>query len=83
MIENSEVGGVASVSPAVAPAALEDSRWKCPRCGSTHVEVSLPTWYRETSSGVLTMVNTDEEADVLYWHCEACEEGGSGEPVRA
>ena len=62
---------------------VKDSRWKCPKCGSTHVQVSLPTWYRETSGGVLTMVNTDEEADVEFWHCEACEESGSGEPDRA
>lgn len=62
---------------------VSDSRWKCPKCGSTDVQVSLPTWYRETSGGTLVMVNTDGEAAVQYWHCETCEEGGSGEPDRA
>ena len=62
--------------------SVSDSRWKCPRCGSTDVQVSLPTWYRETSGGTLVLVNTDGEAEVQYWHCEACEEGGSGEPAR-
>ena len=62
---------------------VPDSRWKCPKCGSTDVQVSLPTWYRETSGGTLVMVNTDGEAEVQYWHCETCEEGGSGEPARA
>jgi hypothetical protein len=83
MIENQEVGGVTPVRQHAAPAALDDSRWKCPKCGSTAVQVSLPTWYRETSGGTLKLINTDEEAEVQYWHCEACEEGGSGEPARA
>ncbi len=61
---------------------VEDSRWKCPSCGSHDVQVSLPTWYRETSEGNLVMVNTDGEASVQYWHCEACDDGGSGEPER-
>lgn len=63
--------------------AVPDSRWKCPKCGSTHVQVSLPTWYWETSEGTLVMVNTDGEASVQFWYCEECEESGSGEPDRA
>ena len=62
---------------------VPDSRWKCPKCGSTHVQVSLPTWYRETSDGTLVMVNTDGEASVQFWYCEECEESSSGEPDRA
>jgi hypothetical protein len=63
--------------------SASDSRWKCPKCGSTHVQVSLPTWYRETSEGTLIMVTTDGEADVQFWYCEECEESDSGEPERA
>jgi len=65
------------------PAPPLDSRWKCPKCGSTHVQISLPTWYRETSDGSLTLVSTDGEADVQFWHCEKCEASDSGEPARA
>ena len=83
MTESPETERGAQVRRVAQPATLEDSRWKCPKCCSTHVQVSLPTWYRETSGGALQMVNTDEEAEVQYWHCEACEEGGSGEPARA
>ncbi len=63
--------------------SVPDSRWKCPKCGSTHVQVSLPTWYRETSGGTLVMVDPDGEANVQYWYCEECEESSSGEPDRA
>ena len=62
---------------------VSGSRWKCPKCGSTHVQVSLPTWYRETTEGTLLMVNTDGEASVQFWYCEECEESSSGEPDRA
>ena len=62
---------------------VPNSRWKCPKCGSTHVQVSLPTWYRETTEGTLLMVNTDGEASVQFWYCEKCEESSSGEPERA
>lgn len=65
------------------PEGAPDSRWKCPKCGSTHVQVSLPTWYRETSEGTLIMVTTDAEASVQFWYCEECEESDSGEPERA
>ena len=63
--------------------SVPDSLWKCPECGSTHVQVSLPTWYRETSGGALVMVNPDGEASVQYWYCEECDESSSGEPERA
>jgi hypothetical protein len=58
------------------------SRWKCPKCGSENVQVAIPTWYRESSDGTLTFVNTDEEADPLYWVCDDCEETGHHEPDR-
>ena len=82
MTESAETERCARVRRAVQPVVLEGSRWKCPKCGSTHVQVALPTWYRETSGGTLQLVNTDEEAEVQYWYCEACEGGGSGEPAR-
>jgi len=41
---------------------VSGSRWKCPKCGSTHVQVSLPTWYRETSDGTLISSGTARSA---------------------
>jgi rubrerythrin len=55
-------------------------RWKCPSCGSTNVQISLPTWYRETDDYALEMVDTDSEADISYWFCEDCDSSESGEP---
>jgi len=60
-----------------------DSRWKCPSCGSKNVQVSLPTWYKETSAGELIFVNTDEEASVQFWYCADCKSTGEDEPLRA
>jgi len=56
------------------------SRWACPECQSHNVEISLPTWYRETPGYSLTFVNTDSEADPLYWYCNDCCESGTGSP---
>jgi DNA-directed RNA polymerase subunit RPC12/RpoP len=55
-------------------------RWKCPSCGGTDVQISLPTWYTETLDGDLTMVETDSDACVSWWYCETCSETGDGEP---
>ncbi len=62
-------------------------RWKCPCCESTNVQISFPTWYHETVTGKdqagadLEFVETDAEADILWWYCENCEESDSGSPV--
>ncbi|MGH8303225.1 MAG: hypothetical protein ACRET5_17385 [Steroidobacteraceae bacterium] len=45
------------------------------------MQVSIPTWYRETSDGTLIMVNTDDDADMQY--CGSCEESDQGEALRA
>lgn len=55
-------------------------RWCCPSCKSLRVQISLPTWYRESSDFSLTFVQTDSDADPLYWYCESCEETGTGAP---
>jgi hypothetical protein len=55
-------------------------RWQCPNCGSTDVQVSYPTWYHETSDFERTFVETDDEAEPLWWYCEACDESESGRP---
>lgn len=57
------------------------SRWKCPKCSSCNVQVSYPAWYRETQDYTLTPVDTDYEAEVLYWYCEDCMESDDGSPV--
>lgn len=59
---------------------MEDSRWKCPECGSHDVQISLPTWYREKTDGQLEFVETDAEADVMWWYCPDCDESGMGQP---
>lgn len=56
------------------------SRWKCPECGSQSVQISLPTWYYEGKDYSLTFVQTDSDADVMYWYCDDCNEGGRGMP---
>jgi hypothetical protein len=56
------------------------SRWKCRECGSYAVQISLPAWYFETTSFELTFMDTDSEAEPMYWHCTDCEEGGRGLP---
>jgi hypothetical protein len=58
------------------------SRWRCSCCGSLEVQVSLPTWYYESLSGELTFVETDSEADIKWWYCEACDATDDGEPER-
>ena len=55
-------------------------RWQCPECGSTNVQIALPAWCRETADG-LEFVDTDEEADPLWWICEDCDEAGQGAPI--
>lgn len=59
------------------------SKWKCPACGSHNVQISLPTWYKETQDGQLEAVEVDSEADVLWWWCEDCDESELGEPNRS
>lgn len=58
-----------------------EPRWRCPACGSTKVQISLPTWYRETRGYELEFQQTDEGADPLWWICDDCEETGKGEPI--
>lgn len=58
------------------------SKWKCPACGSTDVEIALPAWFRETQDGHLMHTSTDVEAEPLYWICNACDESERGAPDR-
>lgn len=59
---------------------MNKPKWKCNVCGSTNVQISLPTWFRETTDGELTMVEPDSEATILWWYCEACDETDGGPP---
>lgn len=61
---------------------MSDPKWKCPLCGDTNVQISLPAWHTETEDGELTYVETDTEAEVKYWYCEKCNESDFGEPDR-
>ena len=60
-----------------------ESRWRCPNCGSDDVQISLPTWYRETRDCELVFVETDEAADPTWWWCQSCNESGGGDPIDA
>jgi hypothetical protein len=64
-----------------APRPHAESRWACPKCKSLNVQVALPAWHRETAGLNLEFVETDAEADVLFWFCEDCEESDSGMPT--
>lgn len=59
---------------------MSDPRWKCPKCGGTNVQVCYPAWFKESSDYELVHVDTDTEADIRSWWCEACNEGGPGKP---
>jgi hypothetical protein len=61
---------------------MSNPKWKCPNCGSTDVQISLPAWHTETADGTLTYVETDSEADVQGWYCDACNDADHGEPDR-
>lgn len=58
------------------------SRWVCPDCRS-EVQISLPTWYIERQDGTLEFVETDDEADALYWYCPKCDISCQGQPAEA
>lgn len=57
-------------------------RWKCPKCKSLDVEISLPAWHFESKELELTYVETDAEAQPLAWYCNDCGETDSGAPER-
>lgn len=59
----------------------QHSRWKCPKCGSINVQVSLPVWFREYQDGCLVEISVDEEADPSGWYCEDCTECEAGSPI--
>jgi rubredoxin len=61
---------------------MTDSKWKCPKCGSLEVQIALPAWHNEGVGHNLTYIQTDEDAEPLYWFCRACEESGDGEPAK-
>lgn len=54
-------------------------RWQCPHCKSVKVQIGLPAWHTETD-GRLTYVETDTEADVMWWYCPECNSSDTGEP---
>lgn len=56
------------------------SKWKCPECGSTKVQIALPAWHHEKQDGAVAHIETDTAADILWWFCEGCGEARSGEP---
>ena len=67
----------AAIEKATAPIV---SRWRCPCCKSLNVQISLPTWYYETTAHDLDFVETDSDADISWWYCEDCSETDSGTP---
>lgn len=59
---------------------LEDRRWKCPECGSVNVQIGLPAWHYEGKDCELEYIETDFEAQIMWWYCESCKESGDGAP---
>lgn len=60
---------------------MSQSRWKCPDCGSGNVEISLLSWYRETTDGNLVHVSADYESEPHSWICQDCAADGEGSPI--
>lgn len=58
------------------------SKWKCPQCDSTDVEISIPAWFRESQDHNLTHVSNDEAAEPTAWYCHGCNDSGHGAPDR-
>lgn len=56
------------------------NRWRCPECKRPEVEISIPTWYVETTDYKLTQPDPDLEAEILYWYCRHCGASDSGKP---
>jgi rubrerythrin len=59
---------------------LKDRRWKCPLCGSKKIQVGLPAWHYESKNHSLEYIETDVEADIMWWFCESCGESAGGCP---
>jgi len=60
--------------------STSNSRWKCPHCGSPDVQIGLPAWHTESKDFEVRYVETDLEADIMWWYCPNCDESGSGQP---
>lgn len=60
----------------------QQSRWKCPACGSLKVQIALPAWFSETWRGGLCQTGVDDEALPIYWSCDDCSESGDGAPIQ-
>jgi hypothetical protein len=73
--------GVSPPAQVSTTRAREPSRWACPHCSGRNVQVSMPTWYYEATGFDLTFVETDTEAEVMFWYCEDCQESDSGQPI--
>lgn len=59
----------------------EGSKWRCPLCEGSNVQISLPVWFLETQDGGLHRAESaDSDADPLAWFCEDCDECGPGVP---
>jgi hypothetical protein len=67
-----------AVLPSTAP-----PRWRCPKCGSTDVEISLPVWFVETQDLHLQQRDIDGEADPLWWFSNHCEATDTDTPLLA
>lgn len=59
---------------------MSEPRWRCPECKSTHVQIGLPAWHSETKDFKLTYIETDFEAQIMWWYCLNCDESGHGQP---
>lgn len=58
------------------------NKWKCWLCSSPDVHIALPAWFVEDDAGVLTYLDTDFEAAVLFWYCTSCGMTQQGTPSK-
>jgi hypothetical protein len=73
--------GAGSATPELVNTSRAPGRWQCPSCGGSNVQISLPTWYRETRGGELELVEADSEAHILWYYCDDCDDSESGQPI--
>jgi len=66
--------------PPTDSTSTSTSRWRCPACKSNNVQIGLPAWHTEDENFEVRYIETDLEADIMWWYCPDCDESGNGQP---
>lgn len=59
------------------------NRWQCPACHGRNVQISLPARHIENTDFTIKYIETDIEAEILWWYCPDCNESDTGQPEEA